>query len=518
MLRRVWLLVALAITSISANQARALSQFDVELMLVWAGHLSLPAGEATLAERRAAILAHQRYIGASPSGDLSPTDLTALQERSRQIRTGSGFTDVFDKATGVAIGLPLTLLVDDAQKTKRGSEWRDHERTVIAQTLRIPTSEASLATFYKNMRDLPGRNFTVPKGKHEISARDEKFTLSGDFRTRKFHIHARTDGKEIRALQLSYPEEKSAVFDRIALAMISTFDPFPVANPSIAPPKVVGFPPTTNDTDPGKQFSDFRQERLDQERLALGSGKVKPQRRVAFVLGNGAYANAGTLKNAANDADDISDVLGQLGFSVTKGIDRSKRQTEELLQSFVDRLEKSDVALFYYSGHGLQINGKNYIVPIDAKIEKERDVAFQAISVDFILEQMESTAPTNLIFLDACRDNPFARNLSSVVSRSMVGRPVEVLRGLAQVTPGRGTFIAFSTSPNKVASDGSGRNSPFTGSLKRHMPTPDISISDLMITVRNEVLDETQQRQLPWDQSALIGTYYFATTRTADRK
>jgi uncharacterized caspase-like protein len=184
----------------------------------------------------------------------------------------------------------------------------------------------------------------------------------------------------------------------------------------------------------------------------------------------------------------------------------------------MDRLEKSDVALFYYSGHGLQINGRNYVVPIDAKIEKERDIAFQAISVDFILQQMESTAPTNLVFLDACRDNPFARNLSTVVSRSILERPVAVMRGLAQITPGVGTFIAFSTSPNKVASDGAGRNSPFTGSLKRHMPTPDVSVSELMITVRNEVLEETRQRQLPWDQSALIGTYYFATTQTADRK
>ena len=166
----------------------------------------------------------------------------------------------------------------------------------------------------------------------------------------------------------------------------------------------------------------------------------------------------------------------------------------------------------------MQINGRNYVVPVDAKIERERDVAIQAISVDFILEQMENAAPTNLVFLDACRDNPFARSLSTTVARSLYGRPVEVLRGLAQVTPGRGTFIAFSTAPNKVASDGGGRNSPFTAALKRYISTPDASVSDVMISVRNDVHKETNERQLPWDQSALMGPFYFVTTQTAGRQ
>jgi hypothetical protein len=514
---RAGLLVVFVSICVGANEPLALSQFDVELMLVWAGHLPVPAGEASAAERRSAIQAHQKSMGVSPTGELSSAELAALRARSEQFRAGSAFTELFDKNTGIRLGLPLTYVADEAVRTKRGSEWRDRDKTVTVQTMLIPTSEASLATFYNNMRDLPGRNFTVPKSKMEIGARDERFTLGGDFRTRKFYIHARTDGREIRVLQLSYPEEQAAVFDRIALAMISTFDPFPMTNPTTAPPAILGFPPTTQDTDPRKQLTDFRQERLKEERTALGNGKIKTQRRVALVLGNAAYANAAPLNNAANDADDIADALGKLGFAVIKGIDRPKRETEELLQSFIDRLERSDVALFYYSGHGLQINGRNYVVPTDARIEKERDVPFQAISVDFILEQMESTAPTNLIFLDACRDNPFARNLSLAVSRSMLGRPVEVLRGLAQVTPGVGTFIAFSTSPNKVASDGAGRNSPFTGALKRHIATPDVSVSDLLITVRNEVLEETKQRQLPWDQSALIGTFYFATSHTAGR-
>jgi hypothetical protein len=518
MLRVLGLLTAVVVFFSTPNQARALSQFDIELMLVWAGQLLVPAGEATPAERRAAIQAYQRLIGAPPTGELSASDLAALQDTSAQFRTRTGFTEIFDEATHVHIGLPLALVVDNAQKTKRGSEWHDQDNKVMVQTLRIPTSEASLATFYKNMRELPGRNFTSPMGKVEIGAQDEKFALAGDFRTRKFHIHARTDGKEIRALQLSYPEEMSPTFDRIATAMISIFDPFPVANPVTKPPRVADLPPLTKETPPGKQLQAFRQDRLEEERAELASGKLKTQRRVALVLGNSAYVNAGPLKNAVNDADDIAQILGQLGFKVIKGVNMTKRQTEELLQSFIDRLEQSDVALFYYSGHGLQIDGKNYVLPVDAKIEKERDVAFQAVSLDFIVEQMQTTAPTNLVLIDACRDNPFARNLSSALSRSLVGRPVEVLRGLAQVTPGAGTFIAFSTSPNKVASDGMGRNSPFTGSLKQHMPTPDVSVSDLMITVRNEVLKETQQRQLPWDQSALVGTFYFATTRTANRK
>jgi hypothetical protein len=519
MRRGVGLLVALSLIALGPIPARALSQFDIELMLVWTGHLAIPAGEASSTERRAAIQAHQRATGAQPTGELSGSDLATLQDRSRHLQAKAGFRDVLDAPTGVRIGLPLGLLLDDAKRTKRGSEWRDQDANVIAQTMLIPVSEASLETFYKNLRALPGRRFIEPKPRPEIGPRDERFTLAGDFGTRKFYIHARSDGREIRALQFSFAEEKAEVFDRIALAMISTFDPFPAGGgPPAAGPRVAGFPPATHETDPRTQVSEFKQERLNEKRAAQASGKSGMLRRVALVLGNDAYGHAGRLKNAVNDADDISQILTRLGFTVIKGTDRSKRETEELLQGFVDRLDRSDVALFYYSGHGLQINGRNYVVPVDAKIEKERDVAFQAISVDFILEQMENAAPTNLVFLDACRDNPFARSLSTTVARSLYGRPVEVMRGLAQVTPGRGTFIAFSTAPNKVASDGGGRNSPFTAALKRYITTPDVSVSDVMISVRNDVHKETNERQLPWDQSALMGPFYFVTTQTAGRQ
>src|SRR5262249_24427103 len=188
------------------------------------------------------------------------------------------------------------------------------------------------------------RHFTMPRNRREFEPHDDHFTLEGDFRTRRFIIHAHTDGKEIRAFQLSYPEEKAETYERIAHVMVWTFDPFPVPNPSTPPPKVAGFPPTSGDAGPREQLSEFTKVRLREERAALGTGKAQARRRVALVLGNAAYLNAPQLRNAVNDANDIAEVIEQLGFQVIIGVDRTKRQTEELLQSFVDGLDKSDVA------------------------------------------------------------------------------------------------------------------------------------------------------------------------------
>lgn len=521
MLRGIGLVFALLVIFFPTRQARALSQFDVELMLIWTGHLTVEAGRATEAQRLEAVRAFQKSIGVRQGGELSKSDLSLLQERSDNFRRSANFSILLDTNTGIRLGLPLAVVAKSSQtKTVRGSEWKDGDRSIVVATMLIPTEEASLAVFYRNMRAMPKRNFTFPpKDKTELGGQEDRFTIEGDFGTRRFHIHARTDGKEIRAFQFSYPEDKAGTLDRVAHAMASSFDPFPVAQAFVQYPgtHIEAFH-ATEETNPSEQVKDFRKQKLKEERAALAQGKAKIQRRIAFVLANAAYVNAPRLRNAVNDAEDIASELTRLGFSVIKGVDRTKQDTMVLLQSFANALDKSDVALFFYSGHGLQIGGKNYLVPVEAMIERERDVVFQAIPVDFVIEQMENSAPTNLVFLDACRDNPFSRNLSTSVSRSFTGRPVLVQRGLAEVMPGSGTFIAFSTSPNQVASDGEGRNSPFTGALKRHIATPDISVSDLMIKVRVDVLAETGRRQRPWDQSALEGIYYFAGTRAPERQ
>jgi len=166
-----------------------------------------------------------------------------------------------------------------------------------------------------------------------------------------------------------------------------------------------------------------------------------------------------------------------------------------------------DVALLFYAGHGLQVSGKNYLVPVDAKLQVERDLDFEAISLDFVLKQMELDRDdkTNIVFLDACRDNPLARNLA----RSMGTRSGTIAQGLAQVQAGVGTFIAYSTQPGNVALDGEGRNSPFTAALVKDLRLPDRNLNAVMIEVRKDVTAATGGKQVPWDLSALTGDFYF---------
>ncbi len=234
---------------------------------------------------------------------------------------------------------------------------------------------------------------------------------------------------------------------------------------------------------------------------------VAAEKRVALVVGNSAYVHANALPNPANDAADMAKALAEVGFDVILGLDLSKQAFDGKVRDFARALEKADVALFFYAGHGLQASGKNHLVPVDAKLQVERDLDFEAISLDFVLKQMEldREGKTNIVFLDACRDNPLARNLA----RSMGTRSAAVGQGLAQVQTGVGTFIAYSTQPGNVALDGEGRNSPFTEALARGLRLPDRNLTAVMIEVRKEVLAATGGKQVPWDHSALTGDFYF---------
>jgi Caspase domain len=160
--------------------------------------------------------------------------------------------------------------------------------------------------------------------------------------------------------------------------------------------------------------------------------------------------------------------------------------------------------VFFYAGHGLQVGGQNYLVPVDAKAETADALDFEMVRLDLVQRTMERAVPTNILFLDACRNNPLARNLA----RAMGTRSAEIGRGLAPVESGVGTLISFSTQPGNVALDGTGRNSPFAGALVRHLATSD-SLSDLLIAVRNDVRKETENKQVPWEHSALTGRFYF---------
>jgi len=231
------------------------------------------------------------------------------------------------------------------------------------------------------------------------------------------------------------------------------------------------------------------------------------EKRVALVVGNSAYVHAAVLPNPVNDAGDMAKALTEVGFDVILGLDLGKQALDGKVRDFARALDKADVALFFYAGHGLQASGRNYLMPVDARLQGERDLDFEAVSIDFVLKQMEleREGKTNVVFLDACRDNPLARNLA----RAMGTRSAAIGQGLAQVQTGVGTFIAYSTQPGNVALDGQGRNSPFTAALTKGLREPGRNLTSVMIDVRKDVLAVTGGKQVPWDHSALTGDFFF---------
>jgi uncharacterized caspase-like protein/TPR repeat protein len=239
--------------------------------------------------------------------------------------------------------------------------------------------------------------------------------------------------------------------------------------------------------------------------LLAGPHDATAEKRVALVIGNAAYRNVGALANPANDASDIAAVLKGVGFEVIEGHDLSQSDMIAAIRRFSSALGGADVGLFFYAGHGLQVAGTNYLAPVDAELAREADLAFEAVKLDLVLEQMEREVRTALVFLDACRDNPMAENLA----RSMGTRSASIGRGLARIESGVGTFIAFATQPGNVALDGEGRNSPFATALIKNMAVEGKDLGATMIAVRNDVLAATAGKQVPWDHSSLTGTFFF---------
>jgi hypothetical protein len=228
-------------------------------------------------------------------------------------------------------------------------------------------------------------------------------------------------------------------------------------------------------------------------------------KRVALVIGNSAYQNTAELNNPKHDVVDMAAALKRLDFEVLEGRDLDKRAMERLVRQFAIKLSGADLALFFYAGHGLQLGGQNYLVPIDARLGAEGDADFETLQLSLVLKQMEREAKTSIVLLDACRDNPLARNLA----RSMGTRSAQMAQGLAEVKTGVGTLIGYSTQPGNVAADGVARNSPYAEALLRHMEVPGKDISGVLISVRNDVLKATEGRQVPWEHTSLTGLVYF---------
>lgn len=228
-------------------------------------------------------------------------------------------------------------------------------------------------------------------------------------------------------------------------------------------------------------------------------GVTKSEKRVALVIGNSAYPGA-RLSNPVNDAKDMASALRRLGFDVIEKTDATQKEMNRAIAQFGEKLRADTVALFYYAGHGMQVRGKNYLIPIDAQIASESSARVETVDVDGVLDQL-SVSPLNIVILDACRNNPFERRFRSVGG------------GLAQMDAPKGSLIAYATAPGKVASDGAGRNGLYTQELLKHIQTPGLQLEAVFKRVRNAVMAGSGEAQTPWEASSLTGDFYFSPSK-----
>lgn len=242
--------------------------------------------------------------------------------------------------------------------------------------------------------------------------------------------------------------------------------------------------------------------------LALGfvafASSASAERRVALVIGNAAYKHAPALANPANDAKAVAAALDRLGFEVVSGFDLGNADLRKTVRSFADKLAGADVALFFYAGHGLQVSGENYLIPVDAAIQTEADLDFNAVKMDLVSRQMDRETKVKIVMLDACRDNPFEKQLSRSMGKT---RSAALKKGLAEIGTA-GSIIAFATDPGDVALDGDGKHSPFTEALLRHIETPGVEIGLMMRRVTKDVFEGTKEKQRPWTNASLTGEFY----------
>jgi Caspase domain len=225
--------------------------------------------------------------------------------------------------------------------------------------------------------------------------------------------------------------------------------------------------------------------------------------KLALVIGNGAYANATELPNPPNDAGDMDVVLRTMGFDVITAINATKIDMDAKIREFAERAETADVTLFFYAGHGMQVNGVNYLIPVDAKLESSTSLDFETVNAENVIRYMSSDTRVGLVFLDACRDNPLSRRFKTK------SRSAAVSSGLATRTGSDpNLLIAFATAPGEVALDGAGRNSPFTSSLIKYLPQPNKELRSVLTDVKAEVQHITDKQQIPWSHDNLVTNLY----------
>ncbi len=237
---------------------------------------------------------------------------------------------------------------------------------------------------------------------------------------------------------------------------------------------------------------------------ALGSEGAK---RVALVIGNGAYPVA-PLKNPVADARAVTQELSKLGFTVTALEDKGARAMTDAMVEFIQNTQHADLRWLYYAGHGAQIRGRNFLVPVDASFENEDELVRKSVDLSEVVDRMgRQPKVVNVFVVDACRDNP-ATNAALAANGRQIKFRGAAAKGLAPVSVPRGSLIAYSTAPGQVADDSAkAKNSLYARHLLTHLSQPGITLEDLFKRVRNGVLTDSQNRQQPWEQSSLTGDY-----------
>jgi len=228
------------------------------------------------------------------------------------------------------------------------------------------------------------------------------------------------------------------------------------------------------------------------------------EKRLALIIGNADYKNSNPLQNPLNDAKSIANALKEVGFTVLLYLNADLKTMKVAMDEFGDKLKSFNIGLFYYAGHGLQVKGNNYLIPVDASLKSEQDVDYDCVDAGRLLGKMEDAGTsTNIVILDACRDNPFARSWS--------GRSAGKGSGLAFMNAPSGSIVAYATAPGKTASDGTGKNGLYTEALLQFIKVPNLSLEDFFKSVRVEVEKKSNKSQVTWEASSLKGSFFFTT-------
>jgi uncharacterized caspase-like protein len=255
---------------------------------------------------------------------------------------------------------------------------------------------------------------------------------------------------------------------------------------------------------PAGQTPPAAEERRGMQAIPDPSRPEVSGRRTALVIGNSSYRHAPVLKNPRRDAEAVAGALRRAGFqTVATDGDLDRERLLNAVQAFSREADNADWAVIYFAGHGIEVGGTNYLVPVDARLRTDRDALFEAVPLDLLFVAAEGARGLRLVLIDACRDNPFVRTMRRTVASRSVGT------GLAPAAPNSGTLVVYATKHGDVALDGEGDNSPFAASLARRLPTPGLDIRQILNLVRDDVLREAKLRQSPFAYGSIGGSDRF---------